>query len=214
MNLCQPTTRPNTSVKVSFKPHCRSTITTRATNHSGHSEQQVKANSFKNSEATRRHALQCLLATLAATSTARPAFAASEGDKRQGEIAHTDAEWRQILSEDQYYVLRKAATERPNSSPLASEHRKGVFKCAGCGTPVYASEAKYESGTGWPSFYDALPGSIEEVSDKSIPFMARVEVRCRKCQSHLGHVFPDGPKPTGMRYCMNGLAMTFEPEAV
>jgi len=198
-------------MKVLFKQHSRSTITNRAVN-PGHNEQQlIKANSSKNSEATRRHAL---LATFAATLIARPAFAASEGDKRQGEIAHTEAEWRQILPEERYYVLRKAATERPNSSPLASEHRKGVFKCAGCGTPVYTSEAKYESGTGWPSFYDAVPGSIEEVSDKSIPFMARVEVRCKKCQSHLGHVFPDGPKPTGLRYCMNGLAMTFEPEAV
>ena len=95
---------------------------------------------------------------------------------------------------------------------LLQEHRKGVFLCAGCGSPVYASETKFESGTGWPSFYDALPGAVEEVDDRSIPWMPRVEVRCKKCQSHLGHVFNDGPKPTGMRYCMNGLAMTFKPE--
>jgi peptide-methionine (R)-S-oxide reductase len=187
-------------------------IITKAAMHSAHNEEKANNSFSKISEATtRRHALQGLLATLAAASAARPAFAASEGDKRQGEIAHTDEEWRQILSEDQYYVLRRAGTERPRSSPLAFEHRKGTFKCAGCGTPVYSSETKYESGTGWPSFYDPLPGSIELVSDKSIPFMARVEVRCKKCQSHLGHVFPDGPDPTGQRYCMNGLAMTFEP---
>ena len=185
---------------------------TRAAMHSENNEKKELNSSLVSEATTRRRTLQGLLATLAATSAARPAFAASEKDTRTGEIAHTDAEWRQILSEEQYYVLRRASTERPNSSPLATEHRKGVFTCAGCGTPLYSSEAKYESGTGWPSFYDALPGAIEETTDRSIPFMTRVEVRCKKCQGHLGHVFPDGPKPTGMRYCMNGFAMKFQPD--
>lgn len=91
------------------------------------------------------------------------------------------------------------------------EHRKGVFHCAGCNAPLFASSAKYESGTGWPSFYDALPGAVDTTLDTSIPFMPRTEVRCHRCQGHLGHVFPDGPEPSGQRYCMNGAALMFEP---
>jgi peptide-methionine (R)-S-oxide reductase len=109
-------------------------------------------------------------------------------------------------------VLRQASTERRNSSPLTSEHRTGTFICGGCGSPLFTSESKYESGTGWPSFYDVIPGAVDLTLDESVLFMPRTEVRCHTCQGHLGHVFPDGPKPTGMRYCMNGAAMGFKPE--
>ena len=161
---------------------------------------------------TRRRTLQSLVATLAAVNASSAVATASEDSTREGEIHHTDAEWRAMLSPDQYAVLRTAATERRNSNPLVDEHRTGTFLCGGCGSPVYTSASKYESGTGWPSFFDVIPGSVDEVADRSIPFMPRTEIRCHRCKSHLGHSFNDGPKPTGMRYCMNGVAMTFQPE--
>jgi peptide-methionine (R)-S-oxide reductase len=124
----------------------------------------------------------------------------------------SDAEWRQRLSAAQYDVLRKHGTERAGTSLLNKEKRKGTFACAGCDQPLFSSDTKFESGTGWPSFYAPLPGAIGTKSDRSL-FMTRTEVHCQRCLGHLGHVFDDGPKPTGLRYCMNGVAMKFAPEA-
>lgn len=137
---------------------------------------------------------------------------ASAGEKSAAkfEIEKTPEEWRKQLSAAQYNVLREAGTERPYSSPLNKEKRKGTFVCAGCDLPLFASETKFESGTGWPSFYQALPNAIVEKSDRTM-MMVRTETLCRRCGGHLGHVFDDGPKPTGLRYCMNGLALTFKP---
>ena len=123
----------------------------------------------------------------------------------------TDAEWRKRLTPAQYDVLRKHGTERAGTSPLNKEHRKGTFACAGCDLPLFASDTKFESGTGWPSFYKPLDHAVEAKSDRSF-FMTRTEVHCSRCLGHLGHVFDDGPKPTGLRYCMNGVALAFEPE--
>jgi peptide-methionine (R)-S-oxide reductase len=124
-------------------------------------------------------------------------------------IQKTEEEWRQQLDPAQYNVLRKHGTERAGTSPLNNEHRAGAFVCAGCGEPLFASDTKFESGTGWPSFYDAMPGKVATSTDRSF-FMTRTEAHCAKCGGHLGHVFPDGPQPTGQRYCMNGAAMKFE----
>lgn len=121
----------------------------------------------------------------------------------------TEAEWRAKLTPEQFQVLRKHGTERPGSSPLNDEHRAGVFKCAGCGTPLYRSEMKFDSGTGWPSFFAPIDGAIETSTDFKLIY-PRTEVHCHVCGGHLGHVFKDGPKPTGLRYCMNGVAMKFE----
>ncbi len=127
---------------------------------------------------------------------------------RQSSFKLTDAEWRKRLSPRAYAVLRQGETERPGSSPLNKEHRRGTFSCAGCALPLFASRTKFESGTGWPSFYNHLPNAITTRTDRSLG-MTRTEVRCARCAGHLGHVFPDGPKPTGLRYCMNGAAMRF-----
>jgi len=121
----------------------------------------------------------------------------------------SDAEWRKRLTPAQYNVLRNHGTERPGSSALLREHRKGKFVCAGCALPLFSSATKFESGTGWPSFYEPLADAVETKTDRSF-FMARTEVHCRRCEGHLGHVFDDGPKPTGLRYCMNGVALKFE----
>jgi len=126
------------------------------------------------------------------------------------EVTKTDEEWRAILSEAQYAVLRQEDTERPGSSPLLEEKRKGIFHCAGCDLPAYPSETKYESGTGWPSFWDSLPDAIGTTEDNSL-FMTRTECHCRRCGGHFGHIYDDGPPPTGLRHCINGLALTFSP---
>ncbi|OAH44680.1 methionine sulfoxide reductase B [Sphingobium yanoikuyae] len=122
----------------------------------------------------------------------------------------SDAEWRKRLSPQAYSVLRQASTEYPFTSPLNSEHRRGTFVCAGCALPLFASATKFDSGTGWPSFFDHLPNAIGERNDASLG-MDRTEVHCARCAGHLGHVFNDGPRPTGLRYCMNGVAMAFQP---
>ena len=124
-------------------------------------------------------------------------------------IQKSDDEWRKSLDPQQYQVLRKHGTERAGTSPLNNEKRKGAFRCAGCGKPLFDSGTKFESGTGWPSFWEPLPGAVGTSADRSF-FTTRTEVHCAKCGGHLGHVFPDGPQPTGQRYCMNGAALTFE----
>ena len=128
------------------------------------------------------------------------------------EIEKTEAEWRQLLTAEQYAVLRQAHTEAPFTSPLNNEHRKGIFACAGCSLPLYDAAAKFDSGTGWPSFFQPLPQAIATSTDQSW-LGTRTEVHCRRCGGHLGHVFDDGPPPTGLRYCMNGVALTFTPAA-
>ncbi len=125
-------------------------------------------------------------------------------------VTHTAAEWRHLLTPLQFEILREAGTETPWSSPLLNEHRQGRFACAGCATPAFDSRSKFESGTGWPSFTAALPHAVQELGDDSLG-MERTEVRCATCGGHLGHVFDDGPQPTGLRYCMNGAALTFRP---
>jgi peptide-methionine (R)-S-oxide reductase len=124
-------------------------------------------------------------------------------------VEKSDEAWRQQLDPLQYNVLRKHGTERAFTSPLNDEKRQGAFVCAGCGEPLFDSATKFESGTGWPSFWQPLPGGVGTTTDRSF-FMIRTEVHCAKCGGHLGHVFPDGPAPTGQRYCMNGAAMKFE----
>ena len=123
----------------------------------------------------------------------------------------TNEEWRKTLTPEQFHVLREHGTERAGTSPLNVEKRDGIFMCRGCGQPLFMSDTKYESGSGWPSFYRPIEGAIETKTDSSYG-MTRVEVQCAQCHGHLGHVFPDGPKPTGERYCMNGVAMEFKPK--
>jgi peptide-methionine (R)-S-oxide reductase len=137
---------------------------------------------------------------------------AAAADTAVYEVMHTDAEWRKLLTSNQYEVLRKEGTERPYSSPLNDEHRAGTFACAGCELDAFSSKTKFDSHTGWPSFWQPLPNAVGETEDKTFG-MTRTEVHCRRCGGHLGHVFDDGPKPTGLRYCMNGLALKFTPAA-
>jgi peptide-methionine (R)-S-oxide reductase len=134
---------------------------------------------------------------------------AKPGDKAFP-VAMSDAEWKKKLSPQAYDVLRQHGTERAGSSPLDREKRRGTFVCAGCDQPVFTSETKFDSGTGWPSFYQPIEGAVGTSEDRKF-FMTRTEVHCARCGGHLGHVFEDGPKPTGLRYCMNGVAMRFQP---
>jgi peptide-methionine (R)-S-oxide reductase len=138
----------------------------------------------------------------------RSGRAASPSKGKHFEVEKTDAEWRALLSPAAYDVLRHEGTERAGTSPLLSEHREGTFLCAGCALPLFSTRTKFESHTGWPSFYAPLPNAVETTEDRSF-LMIRTEVHCRRCGGHLGHVFDDGPQPTGLRYCMNGVALTF-----
>ena len=127
------------------------------------------------------------------------------------EIRHSPAEWRRRLGSQRYHILREEGTERPFTSPLLKEKRKGIYACAGCGLALFGSAAKYDSGTGWPSFWKALPNAVAYRRDRSLG-MVRTEEHCRRCGGHLGHVFDDGPRPTGKRHCINGLSLIFRPD--
>ena len=155
---------------------------------------------------TRRTALSGL-AAIASASLLQATAARAGGDDH---VAYSDAEWRARLTPEQYEILRKEGTERPFTSPLLHEERKGVFACAGCGLDLFSSATKFDSGTGWPSFWAPLDKAVETHVDQTFG-MIRSAVTCRRCDGHLGHVFDDGPKPTGLRYCMNGVALTFKP---
>jgi peptide-methionine (R)-S-oxide reductase len=155
---------------------------------------------------TRRTALSGLTAIASASLLQ----GASGGGAEEDHVVRTDAEWRSTLTADQYAVLRKEGTERPFTSPLLHEGRKGVFACAGCSLDLFSSSTKFDSGTGWPSFWAPLDNAVNTHEDRSYG-MVRTAVTCHRCDGHLGHVFDDGPKPTGLRYCMNGLALTFKP---
>jgi peptide-methionine (R)-S-oxide reductase len=148
-----------------------------------------------------------LAAAVALRFTEQPALAAGAV---KFDYTLTDAQWRAKLPGLAYEVLRHEATERPFTSPLNDEHRAGTFACKGCALPLFSSATKFDSGTGWPSFYAPLKNAVGTTTDTSL-FMTRTEVHCRRCGGHLGHVFDDGPRPTGLRYCMNGVAMTFSP---
>lgn len=154
---------------------------------------------------TRRTALSGL-AALASASLLQATAARAGGDDH---VAYTDAEWRARLTPEQYEILRKEGTERPFTSPLLHEERKGVFACAGCGLDLFSSSTKFDSGTGWPSFWAPLDKAVDTHVDRTFG-MIRSAVTCHRCDGHLGHVFDDGPKPTGLRYCMNGVALTFK----
>ena len=136
----------------------------------------------------------------------------SETAAKTFEVQKSDAEWRQQLGPEAFYVLRQHGTERAGTSPLDKTYAPGTYLCAGCSTPLFPSATKFDSGTGWPSFYAPLETAVETSVDRSL-FMTRTEVHCARCGGHLGHVFDDGPQPTGQRYCMNGVALKFEPES-
>jgi peptide-methionine (R)-S-oxide reductase len=151
--------------------------------------------------------------TMLAASAAVPVLAACSGGPAQAKgfpVQFTEAEWRKKLTPAQFYILRQKGTERPGSSVLLNEHRRGTFVCAADGNPLYSSTTKFESHTGWPSFWQPLPDAVETTTDFEVGY-PRTEVHCTRCGGHLGHVFDDGPPPTGKRYCMNGDAMLFRP---
>jgi peptide-methionine (R)-S-oxide reductase len=156
---------------------------------------------------TRRSFLTKSIFVVAAAVCPWPIAAAESGTFA---VAHTDDEWRKLLTPDQFAVLRKSATERPFTSPLLHEKRRGNFACAGCDLDLFSSTAKYDSRTGWPSFWAPLENAVGTSRDASLG-VVRTAVHCSRCGGHLGHVFDDGPKPTGLRYCMNGVALTFKP---
>ena len=133
-----------------------------------------------------------------------------DSPKTGKDLPKTDEEWRAALTPEQFQVLRQHGTERAGTSPLNKEHRQGLFLCAACGKELFTSDTKFESGTGWPSFFTPLENAVETTTDRKFG-MVRVEVHCARCKGHLGHVFEDGPPPTGLRYCMNGVSLKFEP---
>jgi len=160
---------------------------------------------------TRRGLFQTLLGVGVVGAAARLVGAGDTGGKASTstfEIAMTDAEWQKRLTPAQFTVLRKHGTERAGSSPLDKEYSPGIYDCAGCELPLFSSDTKFDSGTGWPSFWAPLTNAVGTTTDRSF-FMVRTEAHCARCGGHLGHVFDDGPKPTGLRYCMNGVALTF-----
>jgi peptide-methionine (R)-S-oxide reductase len=159
---------------------------------------------------TRRHMLYAGGAGLALAFVRLTRPHAATAPTHAYEVTHSDDEWRKLLSPAQYDVLRQEGTERPFTSSLLDEHRNGTFACAGCDLPLYSSKTKFESGTGWPSFWAPLDNAVDETTDRTFG-MSRTAVSCHRCGGHLGHVFNDGPKPTGLRYCMNGVAMKFNP---
>jgi peptide-methionine (R)-S-oxide reductase len=158
---------------------------------------------------TRRLLISAGVTCLVTASSARWWCASSRADE-VFEVTHSDADWRKLLTPEQYAVLRQSATERPFTSALLHEERRGVFACAGCDLDLFSSATKFDSETGWPSFWAPLEKAVGTTTDTSFG-MARTAVHCSRCGGHLGHVFDDGPQPTGLRYCMNGLAMTFKP---
>jgi peptide-methionine (R)-S-oxide reductase len=155
---------------------------------------------------------RALAGVLPADSGTPPAGSDDLASDEQFDVTHTQAQWRELLTPAQFAVLREAATERPYSSPLNDEHRVGVFVCAGCASQLFSSRTKFDSHTGWPSFYAPLDHAVATHTDRSF-HVTRTEVHCSRCGGHLGHVFDDGPQPTGLRYCMNGLAMNFLPHS-
>jgi peptide-methionine (R)-S-oxide reductase len=159
------------------------------------------------SNLTRRLFMTSALTALVAAASVGSALAA---DKDVFAVSHSDDEWRKLLTPEQYIVLRKSGTERPGSSPLLHEKRRGTFACAGCDQDLFLSTTKFESGTGWPSFWAPIKGAVGTANDHTMG-MVRTSVHCSRCGGHLGHVFNDGPRPTGLRCCMNGVAMVFKP---
>jgi peptide-methionine (R)-S-oxide reductase len=168
----------------------------------------MPSQSIKPHSLPRRQFLAMLGATVAMS--AATACSAKPVAKGRYPVGHTEAEWRRLLTPAQYYILREAGTEQPGSSPLLNEHRKGTFVCAADGNPLFSSATKFDSGTGWPSFFRPLPKGVGTSTDRSLGSV-RTEVHCTRCGGHLGHVFDDGPPPTGLRYCMNGDALRFVP---
>lgn len=158
---------------------------------------------------SRTHFVRLAGSFAVAAALSSQAFAAGGG---VGRLVLSDAEWRKRLTPAQFDILRRAGTEPPYSSPLLNEHRVGVFSCVACKLALFDSATKFDSNTGWPSFFRARVGAVRRVSDGTLPGEERTEIRCARCDGHLGHVFTDGPKPTGLRYCMDGLALAFQPK--
>ena len=161
---------------------------------------------------TRRHFLAWVGGVSGVAGAPRWLFSPTEAHAAGGsfEVTRSEAEWRKLLSPEQFHVLRQHGTERPWTSPLNKEYGRGTYVCAGCELPLFASDTKFDSGTGWPSFWAPIEGAIGTSVDTAV-FMQRTEVHCRRCGGHLGHVFDDGPKPTGLRYCINGVSLKFNP---